>query len=173
MPKRIEWTPDKDEYLRTSATAIPPLSLNTQAKHLGVSHGSVAKRRKHLGIKSDHAGTKAAVEARSITAAERRATLEHRHLDRIEAILARLEASEFITILRGEGGVENEATVTRPPTRDERDLASSMTQHWAAIERIRRMDTNNGTSEAVSMLGGIAQAIADAAAQMPEDGPGT
>lgn len=173
MPDRIDWTPEMDAKLQEWATGRPPVPIGKQASTLSVSRASIAKRRKQLGITSDYAPTKAANEARSITAAERRATLEHRHLDRIEHLMNRLEADGWKTILRGEMGVEEPQTLTFVPPRDEKDIAATLTQHWGALERIRRMDTNNGTSEAVSMLGGIAQAIADAAAQMPEDGPGT
>ena len=170
MP-RIDWTPEQDDLLRSWASEVPPVSLGKQAKRLGVSHGSVANRRKHLGITSDHAGTKAANEARRVDAAARRVALEHRHLDRIEHLMDRLEAPTWQTILRGEMGTEEQCALEFVPPRDEKDIAATLTQHWGALERIRRMDTNNGTAEAVSMLGGIAQAIANAAAGMPEDGP--
>lgn len=167
----IDWTPTMDAYLHQASAAVPPISLAHQARHLGVAKGSIVNRRRHLGITSDRTSTAAAIEARRIDAAERRTALEQRHLDRIEHLLNRLESPEWKTILKGEMGIEEVRNLTFVPPRDEKDIAATILQHWGALERIKRMNPDTGTTEAISMLGGIAKLLEQAAASMPEDGP--
>ena len=167
----INWTPDMDANLKTWASQSPSPSVAKQARELGLGVATVDRRRKHLGIYSDTTATESAHKAKRADASIRRADLEHRHLDRIDHILARLEAPTFTTILRGEGGREEAVTQDFVPARDERDLSGAITQHWGALERVRRMDTDNGTSDAVSMLGNIAKLLTTAADTMPEEGP--
>ena len=167
----VNWTPDMDANLHAWAKQVPSPSVAKQARELGIGLGTAARRRKHLGIYSDTTATESAHKAKRADASIRRAGLEHRHLDRIDHILARLEAPSFKTVMRGEGGREEAVTQDFVPARDERDLSGAITQHWGALERVRRMDTNNGTSEAVSMLGGIAKLLTNAADTMPEEGP--
>lgn len=171
MAKPFIWTPKLDALLHTMAAQVPPVPISEQARRVGTSRSTVDRRRRHLGISADTTATIAATQTKRATSAERRAKLEHRHLDRIEAILDRLEAPTFTTVFRGEGGAEHEHNVRHVPPRDEKELAASITQHWGALERIHRMNPDNGNTDAVSMLGGIAKLLTQAAASMPEDGP--
>lgn len=169
--RRIEWTPELDNLLHAWAAEVPPVSITDQAKRLEVSRASIAKRRKQLGIISDRNPTAAANEARRVDAAAIRAELEVLLLQDAARLRQQMwEPTEYIDH-GGKDYIQVRWTLEQAAHADKLKL---MQAAGLAVDRslkISEHDTGNGNTEAISMLGGIAKLLEQAAASMPEDGP--
>lgn len=167
MSNRSTWTPDDDDRLRELHTA--ETSVRAMALDLNRSKTAVARRLAHLGLSAaDRTRTAAATHARVTDARARRATLRSDLLADAERVRTQLWAPTVVFNFGGKDNTYEERTLAEPPHADKLKLAQTVNTLVGAIERLERMDADQGVAEAVGMLDGIAAAIAAAADRMPD-----
>lgn len=153
-----QWTDAEDEIIRNGyAEGTPVRVLATQ---LGISTWSISKRAGKIG--ADHAArsrVQAAVEANRIDGKARRQKLIERIYTRSEAIMERLEAPEFVTLVPTAPGVQSRTVLDFVPPADERALANSLSSYLGTVERLEKIDADNGAADARSMLERLATAL--------------
>lgn len=126
---------------------------NEIARRTGVGAGTVTKIIHELGGSFDRdPGVIAGTAAQQVDLKARRLALQSRIIARAEAIMDRLEAPTFQTVLRGEGGAENARTLDFVPARDEKDLLWAVGSCMTVDERIEKGQGMAGDQVASSML---------------------
>lgn len=149
------------------------LGCNEIARRVGLDGGTVSRRCKALGLKFDRAQTAMASKARLEDARARRVNLVHRLYDRAEAILARLEAEVFKTLVQTEPGVQTPTTLDFVPPSDERYLAHSVGSYLQAAARLEAIDADHDRNgELAELAVGLGAAIANAAKRDEEQADG-
>lgn len=132
-------------------------SCNAIARELKVSVSTISGWAKREGLSFDQAATEDAVRVRRNSRAARRADIIDRLYDRTEAILDRLEAEEFDTLVPVGMGEMQTKSLTYVPTTDEKNLASSLNMYLERAARLELVDDGEGVAEADSMLGRLAK----------------
>lgn len=132
-------------------------SCNAIAKELGVSVSTISGWAKREGLSFDQTATEDAVRVRRNSRAARRADIIDRLYDRTEAILDRLEADTFKTLVPSGPGSMDTDELDYVPSADEKNLASSMNIYLERAARLELVDDGDGVSEADSMLGRLAK----------------
>jgi hypothetical protein len=130
---------------------IPQGSLRNVAERHGVGMTTVRKLRNELGLTEEdaRARTKNATEARRADMAEQRARLTQRLLRVAERALDDMENEAIIYNFGGKENTYNQRKVDRPPTVDQRNLATIAA---IALDKHRMLDTYdtlNSTASAV------------------------
>lgn len=139
-------------------------TLTAIARELDRSKYLISTKAKDAGLSWDRSRTAAATHARTVDARARRAAIKDRLYGRAEAILDRLEAETFDTLVMSAGSQEHR-NLTFVPPQDERHLSSSASTYLAAAERLEKLDADAGTQQAVGMLDAVMAAIRDHVAQ--------
>lgn len=142
MPARPRLTPAKIQQAIDLFAVVPPLSRNEIARRSGVHARRVSELAAEHGhsFEAGRARMAKATEAIRIDNAARRASIVERQYKRIEAILARLEAATFKTILKGESGVDETHQLDFVPTTDERNLADAMSRLAVSATKLEAVD---------------------------------
>lgn len=131
---------------------------NDIVRRLGIAAGSVTKIVQDAGLSFDRAATRAATKARQDDLADKRTTAMIGMYDQSLAILARLRAPEFRTIVRAEAGAEETRTLSFVPPRDLRDLSDAASRLALAAARLEQV--GNPQAERVKgLLGDIASQL--------------
>lgn len=133
------------------------LSCNAIAKELGVSVSTISGWAKREGLSFDQSATEDAVRVRRNSRAARRADIIDRLYDRTEAILDRLEADTFDTLVPSGMGAMSTESLAYVPSTDEKNLASSINMYLERAARLELADDGDGVAEADSMLGRLAK----------------
>lgn len=151
------WTVEEEQAIRDGNAA--GASLHSIAKDLGASTAATSRKAKAMGLTWDRTKTAGATHARVLDAKARRAELQLRALDRVEALYARLEAEEFTTLARGSQGRQVTKTFKFVPPADERDLAVTIRTHLDASLRLDAHDTAGGATAVIGILQATAAAL--------------
>lgn len=131
---------------------------NEIAAKAGISTGSVTKIVHAAGHSFDRTKTATAVAARQVDLADRRTRIIDRMYSRTEALLDRLEADTFDTILKASFGEEIASRLAFVPARDVRDLASSISQLASQAARLEAVGSPEA-EKVKGLLGDIADQL--------------
>lgn len=112
-------------------------SVRAIARRIGVSVSTVNVVRLEIGHNSQRTGTKKAIEAIKVDHAARRAALTGRLLDVATRALDDMESPATIYNFGGKDNTYNSRTVDRPPTGDQRNLATIAA---IALDKHRMLD---------------------------------
>lgn len=132
---------------------------NEIAKALGVGFATITRWANREGLSFDRTATEKAVKARVIDAKARRISIVERLYTRTEAVLTRLEADEFTTLVRGAQGRESQRTLAFVPPTHERELSSSMSNYLASAAKLEAIDSGQDADDAKSMLAKLGRAL--------------
>lgn len=131
---------------------------NDIARQTGLGAGTVTAIIQRAGLSFDRTATRAATKARQDDLADKRSRAMVGMYDQSLAILRRLAAPEFRTVLRGEMGVEETRTLEFVPPRDLRDLSDAASRLALAAARLEQV--GNPQAERVKgLLGDIASQV--------------
>lgn len=153
-------TPPISDEARQQVLALHAegLGRNEISRRTGVSAGSVTNIIRAAGLTFDRAAPREATRARQDDLAEKRSRAMVGMYDQSLAILRRLAAPEFRTVLRGEMGVEETRTLEFVPPRDLRDLSDAASRLALAAARLEQV--GNPQAERVKgLLGDIASQL--------------
>lgn len=139
------------EVLRLHADGLARNEIHRQT---GVSLGSVTNIVRAAGRTFDRADTRLAVAARQDDLAEKRSRNLIGMYDQAAAILQRIAAPEFKTILRGEFSVERPQVLDFIPPRDLRDLSDACSRLALAAARLEQVGNPQG-EKVTGLLGDI------------------
>jgi hypothetical protein len=164
----MPFTSQQDEQLR--ALHAEGVGCNEIARRMNVTNKDVSLRAKALGLPFDRRQTAVATKARTEEARARRVDIIHRLYDRAEALLARLEADSFTTLVPCGPGEQEPRDLHFVPPSDERYLASAMTAHLASALKLEQHDADRARdTELAAQAIGLGKAIANAVAQAADD----
>lgn len=153
------WTDDEADRMR--AMHAEGRSLNSIARELGRSPGTVSKRAKEAGLSWSRAKVKAANEARAVDAKARRLAIVEKQLTITELLQGTLEQGAagrgWSTLIRGEGGAEHTQTLRYVPARDAKDTMSALNSSSTIIARLDEQVTDHGDAKSVlaDLIGGL------------------
>lgn len=149
---------------------------NAIARELGIGAASVSAIAKAAGRSFDRSATAVAVIAANIDRAARRGRIIDRLYSRTEGVLDVLESGKYVYFVNGADGVER-IEVDHPPARDERDLSVALAGYLAQATRLELVDSDSGTTDAVSVVDGLMSAFKGAVRMLdagpPPDEPST
>lgn len=134
------------------------LSRNEIRRRLGCGSGTVTKVVSAAGKTFDRSATHRAVADRRIDLAARRQQQTARLYDAMDLLLERINDPTPVTILRGEGGVESERTVSHLPARDAQQLMAAIKAGRSTAADLERVD-NPQARAAASLLTGLAEQL--------------
>lgn len=161
------WTSSDDDQLRELHAA--ERSVRQIAATIDRSRTGTARRLAHLGLSSaNRSRTEAATHAHVVDAKARRATLALEHLSDAERLRRQLFAPTVVFNFGGKDNTYEQRTLDKPPIADQLKLVQAVGAAVATLERLARIDADNGVDEAVGMLDTIAAAIAAAADRLPD-----
>ncbi|KZM34534.1 hypothetical protein [Oerskovia enterophila] len=166
MPAARPWTTDDDQQLRDLAAA--GRSVRDIADDLDRSKTAVGRRMQRLDVQVDRTRTLAATQANVTDAKSRRAALEIALLGDAERLRTQLWQPHRYWDWGGKDHEFDEMTADEPTPTDKLKLIQAAGVALDRSLKIAVHDADGGHTEAVSMLDGIAAAIAAAADQMPE-----
>lgn len=152
MPRTMITNHQRNQVLTLHADG---LGRNEIAEKAGISTGSVTKIVHAAGRSFDRTKTATAVAARQVDLADRRTRIIDRLYSRTEALLDRLEADKFDTILKASFGEEIASSLAFVPARDVRDLASSISQLAGQAARLEAVSSPEA-EKVKGLLGDIA-----------------
>lgn len=132
------------------------LTRNEIARQSGVSTYTVSRICDDAGLSFDRARTEAATKAKVVDAKARRADIIARLYDQSETILTRLESPHYKTLVKGERGKDLEVTLDFIPPADRRNDLTSIGITLDKAIALERVDTDNGSGAATSMLDKLA-----------------
>jgi transposase-like protein len=142
------------------ALAQSGVTRNAIAKQTGVSGGSVTAIARDAGVSFARAHESAAgTQARQHDLRARRARIVDRMYSRMEALQDRLDATEFQTVLKGEGGAEWPRTLDFVPTVDERNIADTLARYTVSAVKLAEVDSDNGVGAVRSLLSSLGAAM--------------
>lgn len=160
------WTEAEDATLRSLHAA--GRSLHSIAGEMGRAKRTISDHSARLGLTWDRSKTAAATTARVVDNKARRTAIVARLYAQVEGELKALEdaPSGWRTILKGEYGVENEATLTFAPPLDRRNVADVISRHLTSAAKLEQIDAGDRPAAARDLLTGLGQhlGINDAAA---------
>lgn len=129
-------------------------------KTLGIPKGTVTGWAKANGTRTvRNERTRHAVEAVQVDNKLRRQNIIRRLFGQAEKMLDDLEAETFHTILRGEGGSEQEEVLGFVPTADRRALIQSINTATNNAVNLEKVDADAGAEAGVNMLASLAAAL--------------
>jgi shikimate 5-dehydrogenase len=114
--------------------------------------------------------TAAATAAASADNKARRVSIVARLYDQAEALLDRLEATEYTFTATTGQGIET-ITLAEPPAQEVKALVQSISSAAASAAKLEQIDSDQGAEGARSMLAGLAEGLRRVAASLPEDEP--
>lgn len=132
---------------------------NEIARDMGRSPATVSVLAQELGLSFDRTAAAAATEARRADLKQRRVDLVARLYGRAEAVMARLEAETFRTLVGSGPGVEEPTELPFVPPPDEKNLATSVGSYLTSAAKLEAIDGDVGSEAAKSLLGGLATAL--------------
>jgi transposase-like protein len=133
-------------------------SCNAIARELGYSPSTISRWAKREGVRFDRAKTAEAVSAQRIDRAAVRADIIDRMYKRSQKLLTRVEADTFTYRMPTQYGSET-VSDAEPPPADEKNLAAAMGIYTDRAHRLELVDSDNGQSDAKSMLIDLGKAL--------------
>lgn len=156
MPASRYTQQQRTEALRIYETQGP----TAVTKQLGIPKGTVTGWAKANGTRTVRTErTRHAVEAVQVDNKLRRQLIITRLFGQAEKMLDDLEAEQFKTILRGEGGSEQEEVLEFVPTTDRRALIQSINTATNNAVNLEKVDADAGAEAGVNMLASLAAAL--------------
>ena len=129
-------------------------------KQLGIPKGTVTGWAKANGTRTVRTErTRHAVEAVQVDNKLRRQNIITRLFSQAEKMLDDLEGEKFQTVLRGEGGSEQEEVLDFVPTADRRALIQSINTATNNAVNLAKVDADAGAEAGVNMLASLAAAL--------------
>lgn len=160
MTDKRTWSKKDDSTLRR--LHAKGLSQAAIAREMGWSSHTIGSRSRPLGLEWKGATRATAAQvARVFDLKEARTDVERRIYGQAGALLDRLEAQTFETILKSMGGEEGEATLDFIPARDYKDMAASLAQLLSQAHAIADRDDDGGATEAAGIVNTILFAVGD------------
>ncbi|MFF4369641.1 helix-turn-helix domain-containing protein [Streptomyces sp. NPDC001594] len=144
------------------------LGRNAIARQLGRSSRTVSVLAEELGLTFDRTATAEATRARVIDTRERRQSLIERYYAQADKILARLERDEH-QITEVSLGKVIRYTATDLPTQDVRNLIQAAGAAASQAVKLEALNSDNGVSDAKSLLGQLAAGLTAAYGAMNGD----
>ncbi len=143
-------------------------SLVSIAKKLERSPATVSLHAKRAGLGFDRSKTEKATHAAVADAKARRAALALDLLRDAERLREQLWSPTKVYNFGGKDNTYAERTVAQPPHAEQLKIVQAVNTTIGALERLDKMDADNGIDAAVGMLDGIAKAIEKVADTMPD-----
>lgn len=163
---RGKWRSAEDDVLREHIAN--GLSIVKTAKAMGRAESTVFERAKGLGLNWSRSATVEAIAATRLDERARRS----RFRDELMTDLERLRAELFApTLVHSFGGRDNTlatAVLDQPSIADQLRIVQALSAGVATLERLEKMDADQGLAEAAGMLDSIGTAISRAAEAMAE-----
>ncbi|WP_145503147.1 hypothetical protein [Streptomyces sp. CFMR 7] len=166
-------TMGEDKFERFLELHTQGLGRNAISREMGVAAGVVSRTAEHLGVTFDRSRIEAATAARLADLAERRSILAEQLTSDAERLRKKLWEPTFVYAFGGAQNVYNSEPVDEPPPADKRSLMSTASTAIDKSLKLAPAETSGGgADDAKSMLGKLAQGIAELAAQddVPESG---
>ncbi|UTT40240.1 transposase [Glutamicibacter mishrai] len=144
------------------------------AQKLGIPKGTVAQWAKQSGTQTvRNERTAHAVEAVQVDNKLRRQNIAARLYSQAETTLDVLEAPEFKTMKRSEGGAEYPTTLDFIPSADRRTLVQTVQIALKTTHEIDARDNDNGMTAGRSMLEKLAEQLGAMPVVDPDSGQGS
>lgn len=150
---------DADARAKARALFDQGMSCNRIARELGWAPSTISKWAREEGLTFDRTSMVAANSARSVDAKTRRLSIMARLLDRTEALLDRLDAAQFDTLVPVGMGEQSPRALDFVPSIDERNLASSLAMYLKEARELEKLDADQGVGDAESLLTSIAEEL--------------
>jgi DNA-binding transcriptional regulator YdaS (Cro superfamily) len=147
-----------DQGIRARELFDAGKSCNAIAKELGVSSSTISAWAKREGLSFNRAAPAIAIAANRIDRAAVRADIIDRMYKRSQRVLTRLEKDSYSYRMPTQYGSET-VTDDDPPAGDEKNLASAVGIYLDKATRLELVDSDNGTSDAKSMLVDLGKAL--------------
>ncbi|MEV5619396.1 hypothetical protein [Streptomyces bacillaris] len=149
------------------------LGRNAISREMGICNAVVSRTAEHLELTFDRSRIEAATAARLADLAERRSILAEQLTSDAERLRKKLWEPTFVYAFGGAQNVFTKELVDEPPPADKRSLMSTVGIAVDKSLKLAPAETgSSGADDAKSMLGKLAQGIAELAAQdgVPESG---
>ncbi|MFI5739182.1 hypothetical protein ACIA9I_12505 [Streptomyces anulatus] len=147
------------------------LGRNAISREMGICFAVVSRTAEHLELTFDRSRIEAATAARLADLAERRSILAEQLTSDAERLRKKLWEPTFVYAFGGAQNIYNSEPVDEPPPADKRSLMSTA---GIAIDKSIKLapaeTSGSGADDAKSMLGKLAQGIAEIANQ-PDETP--
>jgi hypothetical protein len=134
-------------------------SRNAIAREIGRSTWTVTKLGRELGLDWDRAATAAATAARVVDAKARRAQLALDLLGDAERLRRQLWEPCVVHAFGGKENTYAEHVVSEPPFADKRNIMASVQLAANTSARLVEQDSDDGATDARSMLGDLARGL--------------
>lgn len=151
QPRKL--TPAKRRQIVELAGA--GVGRNEIARRLHLRRFDVSAIATEAGLAFDRSQTSAGTKAHKADLAARRARQLERIYDVVDSTLDRLEDRSPLSVLKGEGGIESEITVSMIPARDLLQISNSLAAQRKAAADLERID-NPAAESAASLLTSLA-----------------
>lgn len=164
-------TMGEDKFERFLELHTQGLGRNAISREMGVTASVVSRTAEHLGVTFDRSRIEAATAARLADLAERRSILAEQLTSDAERLRKKLWEPTFVYAFGGAQNVFTKEPVDEPPPADKRSLMSTV---GIAVDKSLKLApaeaSGSGADDAKSMLGKLAQGIAELANQ-PDETP--
>jgi len=164
MVARRAWTPDDDADLRR-AVALGK-SISQTAKAMGRNESVVKDHAKALGLSWNRDVPMAATKAQQADLRARRARFSEELMTDLERLKQQMFRPVTVYNFGGKDNTFEEAVIDQPPIADQLRLVQAMQVGVSTIEKIEKMDADQGVADAAGLLDKIADAIKAAADEM-------
>ena len=158
---RRPWTTDDDDLLREHVA--DGLSMAKTAPGDGPGLSTVEEHAKILKLSWARSATPEAIAATKADERARRSRYRAGLMDDLERLRAQLWAPTLVHRFGGRDNTFATATLDQPAIADQLRLVQAIGAGMATLERLEKMDADQGVSDAVSLIDGIADAIVKAA----------
>ncbi|MYW34483.1 hypothetical protein GT040_35725 [Streptomyces sp. SID2119] len=164
-------TMGEDKFERFLELHTQGLGRNAISREMGVTASVVSRTAEHLGVTFDRSRIEAATAARLADLAERRSILAEQLTSDAERLRKKLWEPTFVYAFGGAQNIYNSEPVDEPPPADKRSLMSTASTAIDKSLKLAPAETSgSGADDAKSMLGKLAQGIAELANQ-PDETP--
>lgn len=161
MTTRRRWTADDDDLLREHVAN--GLSIQKTADAMGRSYSTIQDHAKQLGLSFARSAPIEAIVARTMDARAERAQFRDELMQDLKKLKAQLWSSVEVYNFGGKDNTFESAVLDQPPIADQLRLVQAISTGMATIEKIDKMDADQGVTDAAGMLDQIAEAIKKAA----------
>ncbi|WP_300733673.1 helix-turn-helix domain-containing protein [Pseudomonas sp.] len=157
MTKRLDRTEIRARIAELHAKG---LSRNAIAREAGISHSTVTRHAKDMGLEFDRSMTRAAVASRAMDLADRRTQMLQRMFDSAEAAFDQIESGgiDFTFVTQAGKVVRTKREITFADRRDANALGGT-----AFDKATKMLDRDTGVEGAVSTLDMLETAMVAAA----------
>jgi len=164
-------TMGEDKFERFLELHTQGLGRNAICREMGLAASVVSRTAEHLGVTFDRSRIEAATAARLADLAERRSILAEQLTSDAERLRKKLWEPTVVYAFGGAQNIYNSEPVDEPPPADKRSLMSTASTAIDKSLKLAPAETSgSGADDAKSMLGKLAQGIAELANQ-PDETP--